>query len=216
MALKSKNKQTNKQTKQPLWRSWQFPLWLSRLQAQLESMKMRVQSLTSFGGLRSGIAVSCGEGCRRWWLWCRLVATAPIWPLAWEPPYAEGAGLEKAKRQKTKTEMVSASYVHPEDYVKDSSIPLIIFLFLLGENSWHSIMEFSPLHVNLDLSAKDICWTFAIGIVGDSRVSGTTVESLLFFFCFALSWAAPSAYGGSQARSYSHRPTPQLTATPDP
>ena len=34
------------------------------------------------------------------WLWCRVVATAPIGPLAWEPPYAEGVALEKAKRQK--------------------------------------------------------------------------------------------------------------------
>ena len=45
-------------------------------------------------------------------LWCRsqtqlrsrvavaLAATAPIRPLAWEPPYAAGEALEKAKRQK--------------------------------------------------------------------------------------------------------------------
>jgi len=36
------------------------------------------------------------------WLWRRLVATAPIRPLAWEPSYAAGVALEKAKRQKTK------------------------------------------------------------------------------------------------------------------
>ena len=35
-------------------------------------------------------------------LWCRPVATAPIRPLAWEPPYAVGAALEKAKRLKKK------------------------------------------------------------------------------------------------------------------
>ena len=35
-------------------------------------------------------------------LWCRLAATAPIRPLAWEPPYALGVALEKAKRQKKK------------------------------------------------------------------------------------------------------------------
>ena len=34
------------------------------------------------------------------WLWHSPVATAPIRPLAWEPPYAVGAALEKAKRQK--------------------------------------------------------------------------------------------------------------------
>ena len=36
------------------------------------------------------------------WLWRRLVATAPIQPLAWEPPHATGAALEKAKRKKKK------------------------------------------------------------------------------------------------------------------
>ena len=29
------------------------------------------------------------------WLWCRPVAMALIRPLAWEPPYASGATLEK-------------------------------------------------------------------------------------------------------------------------
>ena len=52
--------------------------------------------------------MSCGVGCRRGsypallWLWCRLVATALIRPLAWEPPYAAGEAPEKAKRPKKK------------------------------------------------------------------------------------------------------------------
>ena len=60
-------------------------------------------------------------------------------------------------------------------------------------------------------------------------------EYILLFFFFAISWAAPAAYGGSQARgpigavaaglhqSHSNvgsklrlRPTQQLTAMPDP
>ena len=54
--------------------------------------------------------MSCGVGCRRGsdpallWLWCTPVAAAPIQPLAWEPPYAAGAALEKAKRQKKITD----------------------------------------------------------------------------------------------------------------
>ena len=40
------------------------------------------------------------------WLWRRPVATAPIRPLAWEPPYAAGAAQEIAttttKDKKTK------------------------------------------------------------------------------------------------------------------
>ena len=59
-------------------------------------------------GWGSGIAVSCGVGCRRsldhtlLWLWHRLVATAPIGPLAWEPPYSAGAAQEMPKRPKKK------------------------------------------------------------------------------------------------------------------
>ena len=54
-------------------------------------------------GLEAGVAVSCGVGCRcgldpaLLWLWCRPAATAPIGPLAWEPPYAVGAALKKKK-----------------------------------------------------------------------------------------------------------------------
>ena len=57
-------------------------------------------------GQGSGVAVSCGVGRRRGfdpallWLWRRLAATAPIRPLAREPPYATGAAQEMAKRQK--------------------------------------------------------------------------------------------------------------------
>ena len=50
--------------------------------------------------------MSCGVGRRRgWdppllWLWCRPAATAPIRPLAWEPPYAVDLALEKEKKIK--------------------------------------------------------------------------------------------------------------------
>ena len=47
--------------------------------------------------------MSYGVGHRRssdpalLWLWCRLEATAPNEPLAWELPYAEGAALKRQK-----------------------------------------------------------------------------------------------------------------------
>ena len=59
-----------------------------------------------------GIPMSCGVGRRHGldlmllWLWCRPEATAPIQPLAWEPPYATGAAL---KRQKTKKNWCSTA-----------------------------------------------------------------------------------------------------------
>ena len=49
--------------------------------------------------------MSCGVGCRcgsdpaLLWLWRRPVATVPIQPLAWEPPYAVGAAQEKQQQQ---------------------------------------------------------------------------------------------------------------------
>ena len=52
--------------------------------------------------------MSCGVGCRRasdpalLWLWCRPSATAPIWPLAWEPSYVEGTTLKRQKDKKKK------------------------------------------------------------------------------------------------------------------
>ena len=39
------------------------------------------------------------------WLQCRPVATAPIQPLAWELPYAVGAGLKRKKKKGKKMVM---------------------------------------------------------------------------------------------------------------
>ena len=57
--------------------------------------------------------MSCGVGRRRGldpavlWLWRRLVATAPMRPLAWEPPYAAGTAQEMAKKTKKKKKFIS-------------------------------------------------------------------------------------------------------------
>ena len=37
------------------------------------------------------------------WLWRRPASTAPIGPLAWDPPYAASAALTKQKERKKKT-----------------------------------------------------------------------------------------------------------------
>ena len=78
----------------------EFPLWLSRLQTWLVSMRMWVQSLAWLSELRS-IAVSFGEGHRcsldlaLMWLWYKSAAVALIWSLAWELPYITDAALKK-------------------------------------------------------------------------------------------------------------------------
>ena len=56
----------------------------------------------------SGVAVSCGAGCRRGsdpallWLWRRPVATALIQPPAWETPYTLGVAQRNSKKTKIK------------------------------------------------------------------------------------------------------------------
>ena len=56
-------------------------------------MRTQVRFLASLTGL--GIW-HCSE------LWCRLVATAPNGPLAWEPQYAADADLKRQKDKKKK------------------------------------------------------------------------------------------------------------------
>ena len=59
--------------------------------------------------------MSCGVGRRRssdpalLWLWRRLAATAPIRPLAWEPPHAVGAVLKGEKSHTKKAHVMSVS-----------------------------------------------------------------------------------------------------------
>ena len=75
-------------------------MWLSTLQTQLASMRMRglIPGLTQW--VKDPV-LSCGVGRRRGsdptllWLWCRLAAVAPIQPLAWELPYAMGVALKR-------------------------------------------------------------------------------------------------------------------------
>ena len=77
----------------------EFLSWLSGERIQLGTMRLRVRSLTLLSGLRI-------RRCRE--LWCRPAATAPIGPLAWEPPYAKGTALEKTKKKRKRKKKTKA------------------------------------------------------------------------------------------------------------
>ena len=70
------------------------------------------------------MAVSCGVGCRcgsdpaMLWLWCRLVATAPIGPLAWEPPYVTGAALKRQEQKPKPNLSEDMPRITPSSYRK--------------------------------------------------------------------------------------------------
>ena len=67
-------------------------------------MRRGVRSLA----IGSGVAVSCGVGCRHGldpallWLLLSPAAAAPMGPLAWELLYVVGAALKKKKKAKKK------------------------------------------------------------------------------------------------------------------
>ena len=52
----------------------------------------------------------CGVGQ---WPWCRPVAVAPIWPLAWELSYTTGAALKSKKKKKEKGQSLLLPYHDP-------------------------------------------------------------------------------------------------------
>ena len=70
--------------------------------------------------------MSCGIGHRRGsdptllWLWRRPAAIAPIRPLAWEPPYATGVAVEKAKTKKKNKRKENICIVYPLKTQKDN------------------------------------------------------------------------------------------------
>ena len=90
------------------------PIVVQQKQIQLGTMSFRVQSLSLLSGLRIR---HCHE------LWCgsqmqlgSCTAVAVVYAggyssLAWEPPYAAGAALEKAKRQIKKKKRKEISLV---------------------------------------------------------------------------------------------------------
>ena len=108
------------------------------------------------------------------WLWRRPVATAPIGPLAWEPPYAVGAALEKAKRQKKKK---NSFVLHcPANIPIPQSQPIgkKVFPLSLLPSPSISLLPFSLLYHQLEYT---------------------------LIYLFSPFRASPAAHGSSQARS---------------
>ena len=92
------------------------PVVAQWLTIQLGTMRLWVQSLALLSRLRIQCCHELWCRSQTWlgsqllWLWCRPVAAALARPLAWEPPYATGAALEMAKRQKKKKSLQQVAY----------------------------------------------------------------------------------------------------------
>ena len=132
--------------------------------------EVAVRSLALLSGLRIR---HCHE------LWCRSqtqlgsrvavalfrpVATAPIQPLAWEPPHATGAALEKAKKKKKERKKVPSVAV----------IPLL--------NPRLEQVAVVPVNLVARADAEFGQERFCAGAGGDSSLIIILVSILFFFF----------------------------------
>ena len=72
--------------------------------------------------------MSCGIGCRchsgpmLLWLWRRLAAAAPIWPMAWELVYAASGALKRGKKKERKKNVLVKRKSFPTQSEKSSSL----------------------------------------------------------------------------------------------
>ena len=162
-------------------------------------MRKQVQSWLCSVRYGSGVAVSCGVGCRGGldrtllWLWGKLATTAPIQPLAWDLPHAMGTALKRPKKKKK---------IQPSQQCAGicSLSNICYFLSSYHFSNSHSIRYGVISHCGFDLLFLGKgCWTtFHVGHLvaffgkkNDFRYSSlnqvfcfTIVELYLFFICF--------------------------------
>ena len=91
--------------------------------------------------MSSGVGHRHGSDLALLWLWHRQAATARIGLLAWEPPYAAGAALEKQKDKKKKKKRERA-----RERIKKGTEIRFFFLFWLSRSIWSSWARDQPPH----------------------------------------------------------------------
>ena len=101
-------------------------------------MSSWVQFLASLSGLaiRLGSCVAAAIA--------QAAATAPIWPLAWDPPHAVGAALKKDTHTK-KVKKKKKKKKKKENYLKKVDCVRWLSSFFWWSSSWHHKMYFCPL-----------------------------------------------------------------------
>ena len=128
-------------------------------------MRLRVRSLALLSGLRIRCCRElwyrpqiCGSDLVLLWLWRRLVAIAPIRPLAWEPPYATRVAQEIAKRLKKKKKKKRKHHTFsPQDlnprHIKGTRAPWSVGLGLEAAPAWR-LFPVSPSGITSTAAAE--------------------------------------------------------------
>ena len=78
-----------------------------------------------------GVGCSGSKDLTLLWLWHRPEATASIWPLAWELPYATGVTLKRKKKKKEEVALEGLKIV---------ALDWLLCMFLLRVTEWHCIL----------------------------------------------------------------------------
>ena len=119
-------------------------------------MRWQVRSLALLSGLRIQCcrelwcSLQCGSDPALLWLWCRPPATAPLRPLAWEPPYASGAAQEMAKRQRKKEYFLKVPF-HLIPYTPGE------YFFLFNSYETNNLGQAQPENVAILPRPKHFC-----------------------------------------------------------
>ena len=88
-----------------------------------------------------GIGRRCGSDPTWLWLWYRQAATAPMRSLAWEPPCATGAALEKTKKKNWELlHCTPVTYIML--YINYTSVKINLKIFSKKEKLFHQIAHF--------------------------------------------------------------------------
>ena len=118
--------------------------------------------------------MSCGAGHRYaldpvlLWLWCGPADTAPIWPLAWEPPYAMGVVLKRQKKKiwVEKSLMISnKSFYHKKQNETERKVHLYLHLNSIQCYNWPLLEDLQETKIFHFLESSQFisqskCWWF--------------------------------------------------------
>ena len=150
-------------------------------QIWLGTRKLCVGSLASLGGWRIWWAVVCRLQTQTelLWLWCRLVATAPIGPLAWKLPYATGEALMRQTHTHTHKK-ISQVLKCARKYV--SEIQRNRYIQGLGLD----VLTYNRIYCLQLLSLHILLYTYYIITFTIMIISSTTLNQPGFPFIFKL------------------------------
>ena len=134
------------------------------------------------------------------WLWCRLVATVPIGPLAWELPYAPGAALKKTKWNEMKWNKIKWNSLHILSFLMLHHFPWLLkdarCNCLITSSSSLRIYLCIPFNIN-DLNFSfdfTVCFLFllvqqSLAMANDIEAKFKTIDSSDFqYFVCQCNW----------------------------